>query len=78
MLMAQHLKEVGLMHKRAKGTMPNLIIVVLPDSAPEDLYVRIKKYDPRLEDCFRSPDLYISAGDIKIGVATQCLKVGKR
>lgn len=55
-----HLTEVGLMHRRAKGTMPNLIIVVLPDSGPKDLYVRIK-----------------SAGDIKIGVATQCLKAGR-
>ncbi|KAG9024850.1 hypothetical protein FS837_005160 [Tulasnella sp. UAMH 9824] len=55
-----HLREVGLMHQRAKGNMPNLIIVVLPDSGPRDLYVRIK-----------------NAGDIKIGVATQCLKAGR-
>ncbi|KIO16424.1 hypothetical protein M407DRAFT_33925 [Tulasnella calospora MUT 4182] len=55
-----HLKEVAIMHKKVKGTMPNLIIVVLPDFGSEDIYVRIK-----------------NAGDIKIGVATQCLKAGK-
>ncbi|KAG8992734.1 hypothetical protein FRB90_000927 [Tulasnella sp. 427] len=55
-----HIKELGTMHKQAKGTMPNLIIVVLPDFGNEDIYVRIK-----------------NAGDIKIGVATQCLKSQK-
>ncbi|KAG9050899.1 hypothetical protein FS837_001553, partial [Tulasnella sp. UAMH 9824] len=54
-----HLKEVAVMHKSAKGNMPNLIIVVLPDMA-EDIYLRIK-----------------NAGDIKIGVATQCLRAFK-
>ncbi|KAG8918308.1 hypothetical protein FRC01_001932 [Tulasnella sp. 417] len=54
-----HLKEVAMMHKQVKGNMPNLIIVVLPDSS-EDIYVRIK-----------------NAGDIKIGVVTQCLRAFK-
>ncbi|KIO29135.1 hypothetical protein M407DRAFT_21707 [Tulasnella calospora MUT 4182] len=52
-----HIKELGILHKQVKGTMPNLIIVVLPDFGNEDIYVRIK-----------------NAGDIRIGVATQCLK----
>ncbi|KAG8923760.1 hypothetical protein FRC01_012373, partial [Tulasnella sp. 417] len=55
-----HIKELGTLHKQVKGTMPNLIIVVLPDFGNEDIYVRIK-----------------NAGDIKIGVATQCLKAMK-
>ncbi|KAG8937957.1 hypothetical protein FRC00_008303 [Tulasnella sp. 408] len=52
-----HIKEAALMHKSAKGNMPNLIIVVLPDVEGRDIYLRIK-----------------NAGDIKIGVATQCLR----
>lgn len=58
--------------------MPNLIIVVLPDIGSEDTYVRIKKYvttTVAIPVIFRSR---VSAGDIKIGVATQCLKVGGR
>ncbi|KIO29145.1 hypothetical protein M407DRAFT_21715 [Tulasnella calospora MUT 4182] len=55
-----HLKELATMHKNVKGTMPNLIVVIMPDLASEDIYVRIK-----------------NAGDIKTGVATQCLKAGK-
>ncbi|KAG8946718.1 hypothetical protein FRC04_011496 [Tulasnella sp. 424] len=55
-----HVKELGTLHKQVKGTMPNLLIVVLPDFGNEDIYVRIK-----------------NAGDIKIGVATQCLKSQK-
>ncbi|KAG8946725.1 hypothetical protein FRC04_011503 [Tulasnella sp. 424] len=54
-----HIKEVGMLHKLVKGTLPNLIIVVLPDLG-EDIYIRIK-----------------NAGDIKIGVATQCLRAAK-
>ncbi|KAG8946717.1 hypothetical protein FRC04_011495 [Tulasnella sp. 424] len=55
-----HIKELGTLHKQLKGTMPNLIIVILPDFGNEDIYIRIK-----------------NAGDIKIGVATQCLKSQK-
>lgn len=32
-----------MMHKSAKGNMPNLIIVVLPDEEARDIYLRVKK-----------------------------------
>ncbi|KAG8958174.1 hypothetical protein FRC00_002972, partial [Tulasnella sp. 408] len=53
----KHLQEVAMVHKTAKGNMPNLIIVVLPDLGYEDIYVRVK-----------------NAGNVKLGVATLCLK----
>ncbi|KAG8922787.1 hypothetical protein FRC01_013599 [Tulasnella sp. 417] len=52
-----HIKEAAITHKSIRGNMPNLIIVVLPDTEGRDIYLRVKK-----------------AGDIQIGVATQCLK----
>ncbi|KAG9005743.1 hypothetical protein FRB94_001309 [Tulasnella sp. JGI-2019a] len=55
-----HLREAAQLHKKEVGTMPNLVVVVLPDRGNEDIYIRIK-----------------NAGDIVIGVATQCLKSAK-
>lgn len=55
-----HIREAAMMHKSARGNMPNLIIVVLPDTVGRDIYLRVKK-----------------AGDINIGVATQCLRASK-
>ncbi|KAG8926563.1 hypothetical protein FRC00_002794 [Tulasnella sp. 408] len=46
--MAQHLREVALVHKKIKGCMPNLIIVVIPDFGSEDIYLRIKKINAKL------------------------------
>ncbi|KAG9022175.1 hypothetical protein FRB95_000611 [Tulasnella sp. JGI-2019a] len=55
-----HLREAAQLHKREVGSMPNLVVVVLPDGGNEDIYYRIK-----------------NAGDIVIGVATQCLRASK-
>ncbi|KAG8946515.1 hypothetical protein FRC00_009539 [Tulasnella sp. 408] len=63
------IKEALTEHKK-KGVDANLIIVIIPDDG-KDLYYRIKQ--PGEPDRITPA----SVGDVKLGIATQCLKATK-
>ncbi|KAG8885868.1 hypothetical protein FRB97_009030 [Tulasnella sp. 331] len=45
---SNHLKEAAQLYRKEVGSMPNLVIVVLPDRGNEDIYYRIKKINVKL------------------------------
>lgn len=71
----KHLREVGRLHKEELGSFPKLVLVILPERGADDVYKRVKKYvSPIFDRAVLTSDV-VSAGDIVVGVATQCLRV---